>query len=195
MPHAPGKPPWPASSIRMFGSCDPPFTLPHSPVPLYARPWGSNGRASQPERDLPPRSECSRQLLAQWQDPRRCVWCAGVGGEVAGRQAGLGLPGPAVLPSGNALADQAGSRHKHSVPGARAPGSLCSSPEVGTPLPGSCSQRAVPWPGQGRREGERGHSRRRAAGWRQMLLARCPRGLGAFSPGMWCGEPSSLFCA
>lgn len=118
--HAPGKPPWPASSIRMFGSCDPPFTLPHSPVPLYTRSWGSNGK---PERDLPPRSEGSRQLLAQWQDPRRCAWCAG-GGEVTEGQAGLGLQGPAVLPSGNTLADQAGSRHKHSAPGARAPGSL-----------------------------------------------------------------------
>lgn len=25
----------------MFGSCDPRFTLPHSPVPLYTRPWGA----------------------------------------------------------------------------------------------------------------------------------------------------------
>lgn len=143
--------------------------------PLYTRPWGSNGK---PERDLPPGSEGSRQLLAQWQDPRRCAWCAG-GGEVTEGQAGLGLQGPAVLPNGNTLADQAGSRHKHSAPGARAPGRLCSSPEVGTPLPGSCSQRAVPWPGQGRREGERGHSRRRAAGWPQMLF---PSVLGAWVP-------------
>ena len=75
--HAPGKSPWPPSSINMLGSCGPPSTPFTLPVPLYMGLWGSNGCTSPLGGTCHPALGAAGSFSVPWQAQMRRGWCAG----------------------------------------------------------------------------------------------------------------------
>lgn len=144
---APRKSPWPPSSINMFGSCGPPSRLTLASTPV-TRLWGSNGCTSPLGGTCHPALGAAGSFSVPWQDPTQRGWYAGARSQ---------KDRLVSVCSGHSAAERGRPGKSNRVQAyVLTPGSLCSSPEVGTPLPGFCSQgggRALAM-GQNHREGE-----------------------------------------